>query len=422
MTASIDTTSPPAPDPSGPGGLVLRPLTMDDWPAAKALDGAAFSYHPENDFLDDLVLPTLEIGRFIGAFDPALGHLLVGIAAIQSRDLTFPGRGPSPVAAVTWVGVRPDQQRRGILRTLMTQQLHGLHRDRQEPVAILTASEAGIYGRFGYGSATQTTRLTVSTPAVVRTGTRLEPVRQLDLDEALPIMKVLHSRVRAEIPGFLDRSEAVWSLLFSEHPAGRGGKDPRRFAVHHDGYVAYRTTSSWTDRGPDGTLTISELCATTPVARASLWSHVLNYPLVRKVEYPKAWVDEPLPELLENPRAVESSLGDHVWVRLVDLPRSLALRTYSAKADVTVRVVDDFCPWNDGTWRLALTADGGRATPTAEAPEVTLGIADLGATFLGGTRLPRLALAGRVTGSARGIDALDAALAVTLAPLCPEGF
>ncbi len=407
---------------TGVGEFVVRPLTAADWPATKAVDAAAFGYQPDDDFLDNVALPTYDLARFTGVFDPNLDQLLVGIGAIQSRELTFPGRGPAAVAAVTWVGVRPDQQRRGILRQVMTAQLHGLHDASAEPVAILTATESGIYGRFGYGLATNRVRLELPAPTALRPGIVTEPVLETELTAALSLMKQLHSRVRPGFTGYLDRSEEVWKALFTEHPFVQKGRGPRRIALHPDGFIVFRLTQDWTDRGPNNSLTISEICAATPVARASLWRHVLAYPLVRKVIFPQAWIDEPLPDMLVNPRAVSSDIADHVWVRLVDLGRALQLRTYRAPATVVVRVSDEFCPWNDGTWQLELSTDGGTATVSAALPQVRLGIADLGAAFLGGTRIARLAAAGRVDGEPAAIADLDAALGTPLRPWTPEGF
>jgi predicted acetyltransferase len=402
--------------------ILIRPLTAADWPGAKALDAAAFGYDTDDDFLDTVSLPALDIGRFLGAFDPALDGQLVGTCAIQSRELTFPGHGPAPVAAVTWVSVRPDQQRRGILRRLMKRQLHGLHEDQREPVAILTASEAVIYGRFGYGLASLRTRLEVPAPAPFRPDVTTEPVLEVPQDQALPRVRELHASIAPTFPGFLDRSPEVWATLFSDHPFASRGVNRRRFALHPDGYVVFRLSENWTDRGPDHTLTISELAASTPVARASLWRHVLNYPLVRTVVFPRAWVDEPLLHLLANPRTLSADSSDNVWVRIVDLPRAVDLRTYSSPAAVTARVVDRFCPWNDGVWRLQLTGAGGRAQRSDDAPELQLDISDLGAAFLGGTGIAALAIAGRVTGSPGAIGALDLALRGSLAPWTPEGF
>src|SRR3954469_8294014 len=89
----------------------------------------------------------LPASRALAAFD---GDRPVGLAAAYSFDLSIPG-GELPCAGVTWVGVLPTHRRRGILRDFMRRQLEDVH-SWGEPIAALWASEASIYGRFGYGS------------------------------------------------------------------------------------------------------------------------------------------------------------------------------------------------------------------------------------------------------------------------------
>jgi predicted acetyltransferase len=261
----------------------------------------------------------------------------------------------------------------------------------------------------------------VPAPTLLRNELSVEPVVEMPLSEAMPLMKEIYARVRPSFVGHLNRTDAIWTSLHNDHPFTKKG-NPRRVAVHTDGYIVYRLTDSWTERGPDYTLTVVELCAGTPAARASLWQHVLRYPLIRKVVFRKAWEDEPLAEMLDNPRIIKSELGDHVWTRLVDLPRAVEQRAFSATADVVVKVSDRFCPWNDDTWHLHLSNNGGSATASLDQAVIELDIVDLGAAFLGGTRITRLAAAGRVTGTQEAIDELDAAMGTPLRPWTPEGF
>src|SRR5262249_62239311 len=79
------------------------------------------------------------------------GDYAVGAAASYPFELTIPG-GQLPAAGVTWVGVLPTHRRRGVLTEMMRNQIEDVH-ERGEPLAILWASEAAIYGRFGYGVA-----------------------------------------------------------------------------------------------------------------------------------------------------------------------------------------------------------------------------------------------------------------------------
>jgi predicted acetyltransferase len=112
-----------------------------------------------------------------------------------------------------------------------------------------------------------------------------------------------------------------------------------------------------------------------------------------------------------------------MWVRLVDLPRALRERTYSAPFDVVLDVADEVCPENAGRHRLAW--DGERATcePTRAKAGLELSGAELGAAFLGGTTLDSLARADRVRERTPGaLRAASVAFRGAAEPWCPETF
>jgi predicted N-acetyltransferase YhbS len=117
----------------------LRPAMV----AASAAFGVALE---DEDFARES--KSLPRDRLIAAFDDGSP---VGLAGAYDFELTIPG-GALAAPGVTWVGVLPTHRRRGILRELMRRQLNDVH-ERGEALAILWASEAAIYGRFGYGLA-----------------------------------------------------------------------------------------------------------------------------------------------------------------------------------------------------------------------------------------------------------------------------
>ncbi|GIE78781.1 hypothetical protein Aph02nite_47310 [Actinoplanes philippinensis] len=84
----------------------------------------------------------------------------VGTAGAYSFELTLPGEIVAPAAGVTGVGVLPSHRRQGVLTAMMRRQITEF-RARGEFLAVLLATEATIYGRFGYGPATYAQRLTV---------------------------------------------------------------------------------------------------------------------------------------------------------------------------------------------------------------------------------------------------------------------
>ncbi len=405
-----------------PPSLPVTALTAADLPDILDLDTSAFGFDVPQSFLDELIVPMLELDRFVGARDAAAGNELVAQGCIYSKQQTFPGGAVHPVAAVSWVAVKPGWRRRGLLRGLMTAQLQGLHDDRAEAVAILTASEAALYGRFGYGQAINRYQLTASHGAPFRPGVPTETVREVRAEQAHSIVPPLYSRIAGIRPGYLARSDVIWKQRFSDNEIFRKDASKKRWAIHQDGFAAYRITPDWNDRGPNFALQVDEICAATPIAFASLWRFLLDLDLTREISYEQGWLDDPLSALLLDPRAVSRTVRDHVWLRIVDLDRAIGLRSYGAPARVVVEITDSFCPWNAGTWAIELSEAGGTVARTTATANVRLDIRDLGACFLGGTPLARLVAAGLVVGGPDALREFGAALATPMAPWCPEGF
>ena len=128
----------------------VRVLTDEALPSSVAVVRAALlAPGPEEDF--DAERSGHEPGRTHGAVDAGR---VVGTAGAFTFDLTGPGGGRLPAAGITRVGVLATHTRRGVLTALMRAQLRDVA-ERGEPVAVLRASEAVIYGRFGYGAASR---------------------------------------------------------------------------------------------------------------------------------------------------------------------------------------------------------------------------------------------------------------------------
>jgi predicted acetyltransferase len=373
--------------------LTIRTLTDADLNEFSALLTTAFLTDPTEDYLA-YEKSVYEPNRSHGVFD---GGTMIGCGELLTRTITLPGTGPSPVACVTSIGVAPGQRRRGVLSMVMRAQLGMLH-EGGEPLLALWASEGGIYGRFGYGLATQVTRYKVPKGTAFRDGLDLgqDRVTEVSRDAALPVIRDLYDKVAPTRVGMLGRTDGSWTFHLLDKDFTRRGQTAFRFAMHPEGYAIYRARLSWEDRGPNSELTVHELVAATPRAYAALCRYLLDVDLVGEVVLRRP-VDEPLVALLADPRAALRSVFDGLWVRLVDVDRGLMARHYAVPLDVVLEVSDAVCPWNAGRWRLVAGADGhAEVSRTSADADLALGVDDLGAVFLGGTRLTTLAAAGRV--------------------------
>jgi len=361
----------------------------------------------------------LEADRTLAVRDR--GQIVAG-TGIFSRRLAVPG-AVVPAAAVTLVGVRPTHRRRGLMSALMRRQLTDVHEGGREAVAILWASEPIIYGRFGYGLGTIAASLQVA-----RRSARMRwiPDAQVDLlapAAAQDAMRAIHEALWPTVPGMLDRDGPWWEDRIEDPEEDREGAQPLRAAVTENGYALYSVKQKWDDEGPAGEVVVLEAVATTPEGENAIWNFLLGLDLTRRVTWELAPSDLPLAHMVANAQDVRMTNRYGLWVRLVDIPRALTERTYSEPFEVVLEVADEVCPWNAGRW--ALRWDGTTATcaKTATLVELELGPAELGAAYLGGTRLEVLARAGRVRERRSGaLAAAGRAFAGERAPWCPEIF
>jgi predicted acetyltransferase len=373
--------------------LTIRTLTDEDLTTFSEVLASAFLIDHSEEFLGE-ERAVFEPARSHGVFD---GETMIGTGQLLSRRVVLPGGGPVAAGAVTSIGVAPGHRRRGVLSMIMQRQLELLH-ETGEPLAILWASEGGIYGRFGYGLGTQHARIALPRGAAFRDDVAIdpEPVRELPRERALPLIRDIYDGVWHTRAGYLDRTDATWEYHLADGQWRREGQTGLRFAVHPQAYAVYRTKSDWRDRGPRSTVTVHELTAATPAAYAAMLRYLLDIDLVGEVVL-RLGVDDPLVHMLADSRAAVRTVFDALWVRVVDVDRALMARRFLVPLDLVLDVADERCPWNAGRWRLVAGQDGRAEVTRTDAPaDLALDVAALGAAFLGGTRLTTLASTGRV--------------------------
>jgi predicted acetyltransferase len=408
--------------------LELRPIAEEEYPAWSRNLIRAFGGQPTDQHIEDWRL-VFERDRSLAVVD---GRDIVATAGAISFRLTLPGGTETPVAGVTAVSVLTTHRRRGLLRALMERQLDDVA-SRGEAVAVLTASESLIYGRFGYGLASTNSWWRLDTMGTTLSR-RPEPggrLRLVEHDEASREIPGVYERARLRHPGALTRSPGYWERWFLDREAWRGGASARFYVLHRgadgvpDGYLAYRANEGdWGHGLADGSIVVEELDATDDEVEAALWQYVLDVDLVRHVRADARPVDEPLRWRLADPRRLKTvELFDHLWLRLVDVPAALSARRYGLDDRLVVDVSDPFRPGGEGRFVVEGGSDGASSRPTAEDADLALGVADLGALYLGGVSATTLARAGRVEERSSGaLRAADAFFASATAPWCCTPF
>jgi predicted acetyltransferase len=399
--------------------IEIRNPSEDELRAAMWAGEASFGEEQRDDDFERH-RQAFSLERFYAAYDNGVP---VATTADFAFRLTVPG-GELAAGGVTWVGVLPSHRRRGILTQMMRRQLDDLH-ERGEPLAVLWASEAAIYGRFGYGIAAPTVQLDADRSSFVL---RDDPgprgaVRIVDSEEAARLMPPVYDAARHGTPGFIARSDEFWKLYRLADPEHwRRGAGPKFYAVlefdgEPVGYALYRIKNNWEDGFSKSEVLLVETCATSPVAERELWRFIFGIDLVVRV---KGRHDpaSPLFLMVVDPRSLRLRVSEGLWLRIVDVDAALSGRTYANDDSVVIELRDEFCPWNAGRWRI-----GKEVKRTKDDAELELDTADLASAYLGAFDFNRLAAAQRVRELQAGaLDRATALFRTSRPPYCPEDF
>lgn len=341
---------------------------------------------------------TLPLSQAWGVFDRGT---LVATAGSFDLQLGMPGGGTLPVAGLTMVSVRPTHRRRGLLTQMITRYLEDA-RARGYVMGGLWASEAVIYGRYGFAIAAWSDIIEVTDAQQLTIHGGGDSVELVDDVRARELLPDIYARATANRPGALRRSAAWWrERRFIESPNQRKGASRRRHVLAMRegapvGYVQYRQRGGFADGRPNGRFEIIELVGSDVRATASLWAYACSADLFPTVSWWNAPVDDPLIHLASDVRRISRRRNETLWLRIEDARAVLAARNFDDS--VALRV-------GDRTY--------GRGPAVDVAPHA------LPALVMGGARATELAQAGLLSGD---VLAAERAFATPVAPWTPEIF
>lgn len=363
--------------------------------------------------------------RKLGVYDETTPHPETPVATFASwiAELAVPGGGVVPACAISAVTVAPTHRRRGLLRELMAGELRTAA-SLGVPVAALTVSESGIYGRFGFGPAAHAASWTIKARRAGWIGpTGPGRVDYVSRERARELVGPLHDRIRRTQPGEIDMPGGHWDRFLGTRPDAEKAEQRRVLqyrspAGEVDGLVLYSVTENETDYS-ESSLDVAMLMAATDEAYAGLWRFLLSMDLIGTIRASELSVDEPLWWMIADQRAATVTVHDHHYTRILDVPAALEVRTYGAPGVLALEVTDAL-GFAEGRWLLRIDDDGvGHVSPwegsaPADATVIALGVTELSALYLGGVSLATLARAGRVRST--DVDAATRAFAGIATP------
>ena len=247
------------------------------------------------------------------------------------------------------------------------------------------------------------------------------------MDEAEKILPTVYETVRRERAGMVTRPDAWWPHVLWHMSHG----DKAFFIVLHedehggaDGFAGYELTGDWSG-GLSGSrkLSVLDIQATNPTARAALWQYLVGVDLVGALTAHMLPIDEPLRHLLRDPRRARIDyINDGMWLAPLDPRALLEARRYSVFDGHLVVELTDF---EGRAARFAVDGNehAAQCTVTDAAPDVSCSTATFGALVLGGNRWTEYAQAGLVEEHRPGgLVYADAMFVTSPPPTSTTGF
>ncbi len=329
--------------------------------------------------------------------------------------------------AVTAVTTLPTHRRRGHLRAIMTRAFATM-RDEGQPVAMLWASMAAIYQRFGYGIVYTLLNCDFDprTPRFIDEIATPGRVRLVKGDAVVPVIAEPYARFAAARTGMFNRDEMWWHKQILR--PWRPETPPFLVAVYEEGaavqgYCVYEVAEHPSNRpGPDQQIRVRELIWLTPAAHRALLRYVMSHDLVGSVRMTHMPTDDPLFYHVEEPRLLDLRARDGTLLRIVDAPAALEGRGYDAEGRVTFVLNDDMCPWNEGMWELAVEGGQAHVKRASGEAEMRLTPRALALVACGHQPASTLARIGMIDGNQDALATTDRLFHTTYAPLCLDNF
>ncbi len=330
-------------------------------------------------------------------------------------------------AGVTGVTTLPWHRRRGHLRRIMAHDFQRMHDEGGPPLAILYASMAAIYQRFGYSIVSTHLRYTVEPQYITFTTPRPLPGRMVGFSrDDYSSVKPVYDAVASERTGYIERDDHEWQHL----TFGYGREQPLTVAYEEDGeaqgYVVYWPEQK--DREAfqmGGTVMayVGEFVWQTPNAYQALWDYLRRIDLARQIICYRMPIDDPAKDLLLEPRMLHAMEMDGILARIVDVDRALAQRGYQSEGRIAFEVQDEMAPWNAGRWEMEVTGGDACVRRTERTPELSMPVGTLASLLFGHFSATQAARMGRLdVHEAAALPVWDNLLRTKLPPACGNGF
>ncbi len=324
-----------------------------------------------------------------------------------------------------------DYRRQGHIGKLLHLSLERM-RDRGQSTSGLHTPHDALYTRYGWERAEGKKRYQF-VPTDVRLRSKGSPgtLEKVAADDWRRLEGIYRAYAEPR-NGPLHRVEPWWRESVLREYDNSGGAPKNRDAFvwvstegRDEGYAIYINRNLPPEGGwQPQEIWVRDLVSLSGDAYLGLWRHLLTHDLAKRIAI-EVSLDDPFPDLCEDPWKVQVTKAEGAMIRIVDVERALETRPYcgEASASFTMAVTDAAAPWTEGVWRVEAIEGRMRAERADSAPDIELTANTLAPLFTGHMRPDVAAGVGLLkVHRPQALEEMAAAFAVTYPPYCNDYY
>lgn len=375
-----------------------RRLSEGDVAAYMATRESSFGYSGDPEEVRQFFL-----GRMPSTFGTFEGGRLVSVVSQHRYRMWMAGR-QVPMGGLGGIATVPEHRRGGHAKRLMSL---AMEEGREAGIgwSLLYPFDAAFYGRLGWVSVPNTVALELPIERLPSgSGASLREVRD-------PLQEAIAAPYTAFASGrnFADsRTTGPWDVW--ERMTG----SPGRQLLHYASDEAFLSIEILQDEQVvDPRAKVVDLGWKGPRGRQAFWGALATFRGqvgILRIELP--WDD---PVVADRARNHVVRGMPPLMARVLDLPSAMTPLRAVADDDTpldlpgfTMRVIDDFTPWNQGSWRVSPGPDGTALQPASGSPDLSLDVRGLSLLLSGSMGPATVREQGWAEGDGRALAALGA--------------
>jgi len=356
--------------------MEYRSITSEEYDEFRRITKYAFTVPP--DILSYWLSDEMDLTTAKAVFQ---GSQIVSLAQVLPFKVFF-GDALIPMGGFSGVATPPEHRRKQYVRSLLHHCLTEM-RDKSVPLSYLYPFSFAYYRKFGWEQAS-VFHLYKIPPDYFHGISEVEGVMELQSPDDTQELNTVYEAFVKQYNSACQRDKKYWKMFLTPPKPDRFAYLWRNGSGEPKGYLVYENQGRAEGPEPEVKMSRAEWAALNHEARLGIFRFLRDHDSQLKEIVLRTAPNVPVTPYLNNPRC-KFEIAAGFMARIVDVKQAFEAKSYppGLAGKVRVRIKDDFCDWNDGSFVLEIEGGKAKVTPGASKVDFSTDIGCLSAIYTG---------------------------------------